>query len=891
MKNTQIILLIISIILISTIYLIHNRKKRIRKLDEEWLFQMQLDVLRNLYEGSFRFYNSKVKFLEEAIDKYKNLTNEEKGYLSNYEMNNWKSAYSQLYEETKNTTHRNCLVDLHIINLLEIFFDKYENFTKLRTAYNRLFVENELIRFQEFFNNIGGKSLDLQQRESIIQEDDNNLIIAGAGSGKTTTIVGKVNYILTKHNVNPKDILLISYTNKSAEDLYKRLNIKDVEIKTFHKLGKDILTQHTNKKPNIFDENQFKQIILRSFINNLKNDFYISLVTEYFTKFLKPPKSQFEFDNQGEYIQYLKDYDFKTYKTIPTDDRRTFKREIVKSIEECKIANFLLFNGVHYEYEYPYEFDTATETYRQYKPDFTIIQNGKKVYIEHFGINQYGNVPSFFINEGESQEIADKKYNDKIKWARELHRFNKTHLIETYSYEMKDETLFVNLKNNLESIGIILVPKSANEIWKIISNTAEEEVKVFISLFGTFINLMKSNNFTLDDIKKINMKTKDSFHKKRNEIFIDIINPIISDYNKHLRERGEIDFSDMINEAKEIIDSGKHLVKYKYIIIDEFQDISIGRYQIIKSLKLQNPSCKLFCVGDDWQSIYRFSGSDISLFKDFDKYFGYTIKSKIETTYRFNEPLIRLSSDFILKNPNQSIKKLKGIENRGNTNYKFIYSNKTSQDDTQALYDILDSLANSIVNISKKEVYVLGRYKHDLKRIKNENNIFEIDFEEETIKCSCTNFIEEKNINFDIKYMTVHKSKGLEADIVIILNCNSGKYGFPSEMSDDQILNLLLSESDQYENGEERRLFYVAMTRAKEEVYFISDSYNKSKFIAELEIENLTKSDNKKCPICKSTDIVIKKKGIAKNGNNYTFWGCSNYNYGCKYTKTEFENN
>ena len=491
-----------------------------------------------MHEDSYRFYSSKIGTLEEAIVKYKSLTNEETGYLSNYDMNHWKATYSKVFEETKESKHRHFLIDTQIITILEDFFEKYENFSKLRTAYNKTFVKNELFRFKEFFNNIGGKSLDLQQRESIIKEEDNNLIIAGAGSGKTTTIVGKVNYILSKHNTDPKDILLISYTNKSAEDLFKRLNIEDVEVKTFHKFGKDILTQYSNKKPNIFDETQFKSIITRSFIKNLKNDNYISLVTEYFTNFLKPPKSQFEFENQGQYIQYLKDYDFKTYKTIPTDDKRTFKREIVKSIEECKIANFLLFNGIHYEYEYPYEFDTATERYRQYKPDFTIIQNGKKIYIEHFGINQFGNVPNFFIKDGENQELADKRYNDKIKWARELHSLNETILIETYSYQMKDESLFENLKIKLENSGIILLPKSPNEIWKIISNSAEEEVKAFVNLFGTFINLMKSNNFTLDHLKKLNKKIDDDFYRKRNELFIDIIDPILFEYNDYLKERG-----------------------------------------------------------------------------------------------------------------------------------------------------------------------------------------------------------------------------------------------------------------------------------------------------------------------------------------------------------------
>jgi DNA helicase-4 len=137
--------------------------------------------------------------------------------------------------------------------------------------------------------------------------------------------------------------------------------------------------------------------------------------------------------------------------------------------------------------------------------------------------------------------------------------------------------------------------------------------------------------------------------------------------------------------------------------------------------------------------------------------------------------------------------------------------------------------------------------------------------------------------------MTVHKSKGLEADIIIVLNCNSGKYGFPSEMSDDVILNLLLSEADQFVNGEERRLFYVAMTRAKELVCFVADAAYKSKFISEIEIDSGLTS-GKKCPNCKTADVVLRRTGTAKNGNTYKFFGCSNFLYGCDYTTTEWIN-
>ncbi|MBS1737757.1 MAG: UvrD-helicase domain-containing protein [Bacteroidetes bacterium] len=418
---------------------------------------------------------------------------------------------------------------------------------------------------------------------------------------------------------------------------------------------------------------------------------------------------------------------------------------------------------------------------------------------------------------------------------------------------------------------------------------AKDEVSSFITLFGIFITLMKSNNYSIADVVNRNSRTPDQFLKKRNALFIKIITPIFERYENHLSERNEIDFSDMINKATKYILDEKLKRKFKYVIIDEFQDISIGRYQLVKAIKTRNPSCKLFCVGDDWQSIYRFSGSDIALFKEFENYFGFTVRSKIETTYRFQNPLISLSSDFILKNPNQAQKELRGTLNSTKTNYKIHYSVTDNQDDTTALIDIFNELICSYEDIERKEIVILGRYGFDIDRIKNEKSIFQIDKINETISFE----INTEDGNFKkitTQFMTVHKAKGLEGDIIIILNCNSGKYGFPSEMSDDQVLNLLLSEADQFENGEERRLFYVAMTRAKEKVFFISDSSYKSKFIAELEVES-GESLNKKCPKCKTSDMVLRKSGTAINGNTYKFFGCTNYLYGCDYTTKEWINN
>jgi DNA helicase-4 len=362
--------------------------------------------------------------------------------------------------------------------------------------------------------------------------------------------------------------------------------------------------------------------------------------------------------------------------------------------------------------------------------------------------------------------------------------------------------------------------------------------------------------------------------------------PVYDSYQSHLAARGQIDFNDMINKASAYIVQQKYQRKLSYIIIDEFQDISLGRYQMVKAIKSLNPECKLFCVGDDWQSIYRFAGSDISLFTEFEKYFGFTASSKIETTYRFCDPLIKLSGNFILKNPAQAKKRLKSLSKEKETNYKIVYSGDDEMTDAMALKEIFDQLIDE--GRYEKEILILGRYTFDVKRLEDFNNTFSIfGGQDETIvryeKVSEGGTASTVNA----RYMTVHKSKGLEADIVIVINCNSGQFGFPAEMSDDPVLNLLLSEADQYPNGEERRLFYVAMTRAKEQLYLVADRVIKSKFITEFESSD-TAFWGEKCPSCKTADVVLRKEGISRIGDRYKFFGCSNYLYGCEFNRVEF---
>ena len=484
MKNIWKILLTIFLIL-SGGWIIqrYQENKKKRKEEEE---AIRKKLFANCQPILTDIHRARDEIVQKHLSKIKYFTNSDKTLW----INNYKNQYSFT---TQNDFEKIGLETLEV-ELIRTFRFYYANIEQARKKYNKEYIDEELENYKSFFDNIEGKKLDNQQRTAIVTDEDNNLIIAGAGSGKTTTIVGKVNYILKKYNISPSEILLISFTNKSAKTLADRIKIDGVVAKTFHKFGKDIIVEAEQKQPSIFDEAQFKPLIKRYFNEFSKDNTYLSKVTGYFIDYLKPPLSPFAFKNQGEYIQYMKDNNFRSYKSIGINinGKLTYKMEVVKSIEECKIANFLLFNGVKYEYEYPFEHDTANENFRQYKPDFTIIQNGKKIYIEHFGISREGKVPDWF--SGDDNRTPTEKYTEEMEWKRQTHIEHETVLIETYSYEMQEGILFENLENKLQSVGIELHPLTPNQIWEIIKDASKEEVNNFVTIFATFITLLKSKN-------------------------------------------------------------------------------------------------------------------------------------------------------------------------------------------------------------------------------------------------------------------------------------------------------------------------------------------------------------------------------------------------------------
>lgn len=878
MKLFLTILSLITVIIFIKLIINYFKKQEIKSQEELRQLELETEVRREKEINTLIELQDEINILN---SKFENLLNYQQGYFNNNKLIAWKSLASEVYNTITQISISQLNLELKYFEPIDQFKKYYSGGEALRKQYNKQFIQFELKECSSFFSNIDGASLDEQQRMAVIKDEDHNLIIAGAGSGKTTTVAGKVAYVINRFKIKPEEILLITFTKKASDEMKERIRKKmgiDIEVNTFHSFGRKVIGQVTKKMPSVIEEKQFYSVT-RDIFNTLFSDsIYANNVIKFITEYRLEPKEATDFKTHGDYINYIKENNIRSYKTIEVQikGKPTLMREFCKSLEEVQIANYLFLNSINYNYEADYKYPTADSVYAQYKPDFYLPDYD--IYIEHFSlIDRDNNVPNWFSGQGNLS--AKEKYNSDIVWKRNTHATHKTTLIETYSYENKEGNLPSNLKEKLEKKGVIFKKRTNEEIWSILKDIAKEEISALDNLIKTFLNLFKSNNFELEHLTMLIQDIKDKDIKKRYSLFLEIFIPILKKYNEYLKSNNLIDFSDMINDAAKYISENKFENKFKYIIIDEFQDTSIGRFNLINALLKKSTSCKLFAVGDDWQSIYRFAGSDISLFTQFEKYFGVTEYSKIETTYRFSKSMIDISSKFVLANPNQTPKQLKSFKNETINPIEIITSESLKNDDTTPFIIALKKINDELIHENKKvKILALSRFNNAIDLYRKTNDLFYVQYNN-IEECYTIKYLPFPHL--EIQFLSVHRSKGLQADYVILLNCVSGEYGFPSEQADDPILNLLLSKSDQFENGEERRLFYVALTRAKRKTFITTNSTYKSKFIGEID-PNQSNEPQKKCPTCKKGNL-IKKPGINKKGKPYNRYTCSNKYFGCRY--------
>ncbi|MBD5297471.1 MAG: UvrD-helicase domain-containing protein [Bacteroides sp.] len=761
-------------------------------------------------------------------------TEDIKGYINNNFINKYisftnkdyiRDLYTDVYFEASKLTF--WLEKLFITQSYDIMnlISDFENIDTIIKTHNDHYFKEILRSNKDFFDKCLKYPLDNQQRRAIISEEDNCLVVSSAGSGKTSSIVGKVKYLIEKKGIDPKRILLISYTNKAAAELTERVNIDGLRGYTFHKLALDIIGQQTGVKPSICDNTD---ALFVKIYRELQTDAqFCKHIVEYFIDF---QSHETESDRQeNELRQNLSEQKSTRLKAILPD--MDGHQIYVRSHQEQTICFLLSSFGVKFRYEEAYEHPVADSMHSQYKPDFSIYYevNGRtrRIYLEHFGVDDHSLVPQWFAKDMSlTYEEANKLYNDGIAWKKAAHQKFGTTLLTTSSAVFKYGTIKERLKQQLIEAGVPITEYSDDDLFNLVIPKGSNREKAFIRLIATFVTLLKSNCRSITDVLS---QVRNADDEKSESLIEYIFRPVYRLYEKTLHDSDNIDFTDAILQATEICRKFNPN-EYDFIIVDEFQDISMDRYNFLKALRGEAKPAKLYCVGDDWQSIYRFSGSDMALFNKFSEYFGPTEINKIETTYRFGEPLVSQSSKFIQNNSNQIKKNIRPFSKEAKTELSFVSYN-------QARY--CDTILQLIASIpTDKSIFLLGRYSFDdyflslsFKSVKEGNRFYYIIG------------------NRKIEFLTVHKSKGLEADYVILLQCNRATYGFPSLVTDDSSIQYLLTDNDIFPHSEERRLFYVAITRAKVKTWVLYEENHQSVFVKEfINPETITETTYLKHP-------------------------------------------
>lgn len=706
----------------------------------------------------------------------------------------------------------------------------------------------QLSASKQFFETVEKSPLTQEQAKAVVCLDNRVLLVAAAGSGKTSTMVAKAGYALKNGYFEPERMLLLAFNNDAAKELGQR--IKDrltplglpaerVVAKTFHAFGLDVIGQATGKRPSLASWVESGKDLehLLSIVDDLKDreilfrtswDLFRIVLGQDLPKFGKEEESPDSWDGANKQEGF-----------------RTLNNEVVKSRGEQVIANWLFYNGVKYVYESDYKVDTADAQHRQYKPDFYFPD--ADAYLEHWGVNEKGEPPPSFVG-----------YKEGMAWKREVHAKNQTKLLETTMADLWSGKAFQYLETELPKLGITLDPDPERPV----PGRAPIENPRLARTIRSFITHCKSNRLSQSELRaRLDSGVAGSF-KFRHTLFLRLAERISEEWEARLKQANCIDFEDMLNLATDCVEQGRWTSPYDLVMVDEFQDASQARARLVAAL-VSAPDKHLFAVGDDWQSINRFAGADLGVMTDFESKFGRAVTLKLETTFRCPQELCDISSAFVQKNPAQ----LRKVVRSSQPEVEDPVSIVRVEDETQirtAVAKRVAQIAEAVSPGRKQKVLLLGRYQKD-------RSYLPMDYDQTRL---------------EVEFITVHSSKGLEGDHVILPRVTSETLGFPSGVADDPVLRLAMPGGDAYEYAEERRLFYVALTRARSTVTLVTVAHKESPFITELVKEHqigLRKLDGsvgseELCPKC-GKGFMVQRRG--KYG---LFMGCSAFPK-CRHTQ------
>lgn len=669
-------------------------------------------------------------------------------------------------------------------------------------------------RFRELVDIPTEIQLSNEQVKAATSHARETLVVAGAGSGKTFVLVGRAKYLVNSQRANPDSVLLLAYNKDAAEELSTRAKASNIQVtaKTFHGFGKSVVEQDGAHTGVAFgDDGEIANFLAKVLEDGLEDGAKQEL-SKYFWKEMVPTRAHSDFKDLNEYAAYVR-------ATIP----RTLKNETVKSHGEWLIANFLYANQIDYSYEQIYDIGSGRE---KHLPDFVVRQEGKPpVWIEYFGIDRKGGV---------APGINPTVYNESISWKLNVHRSNSTSLIDLYFYDLMEEQLLEKLERALKAKGYELKPLSSKQILEQANQIGYQSR--FLRLCEQFLGHVRAKRLRPMELSSLAVEPRD-------RAFVNVFNYFLKAYESELEKKRLPDYAELIHGAADRIESGDYPFRFTHVLVDEFQDISADRSRLLVAMQKARPSLEITCVGDDWQSIYRFGGSDVSIMREASKPKRNRKRVDLTNTYRLPQYIADISRDFVLQNRLQLEKKVHSqsvLEVDGQVIFHWDTQQKQHEENLKLVIDRMGSVAEDL----SLSLMVLARYTSNLPSKKFIEGLWQ----------------------GPVISSSIHAAKGLEADCVVIMDLVQDFRGFPSTIEDDPVMGLVMPDKDLHEHGEERRLFYVAITRSLREVHLISPISAPSLFASEMLDRKQGKhvgvdmAKNPKCPVCGVGRIFVSAK-------------------------------
>jgi DNA helicase-4 len=699
---------------------------------------------------------------------------------------------------------------------------------------------------RDFFDRVEKSPLTEEQRQAVMCFDNRVLLVASAGSGKTSTMVAKAGYALRHGYFSPERMLLLAFNTDAAAELRERVRARlgplglpaaQVVAKTFHAFGLDVIGRATGKKPSLAPwlESGKDLETLVGLIDELKDrdpEFRIQWDLYRIVLWQDLPKFGQEEENPNAWSSESRREGFWT-----------LNGEVVRSQGEVVLANWLFYNGVRYVYEGDYEHDTADASYRQYRPDFYLPD--AKAYLEHWALDANGEPPKAFVG-----------YKEGMAWKRALHQQHGTILLETTMAHLWSGKAFEYLSRELPKLGVNLDPNPDRAV----PGRQPIENPRLVATFRTFLTHVKSSRLSMQDLRERLQQRIAGHFQFRHEMFLRLFEKILAAWTDKLRSAGCIDFEDMLNLATDCMESSQWTSPYELVMVDEFQDASRSRARMAAAL-VHGEDKYLFAVGDDWQAINRFAGADLGVMTEFEALFGKGTTLKLETTFRCPPSMCAISSTFVRKNPRQIAKEVRSTKPDIAEPLRIIRV-RDERLIRGAVERRLQEISKESAAIGRKvNVLLLGRYRRDQVYMPDS-------YDRRWVELS---------------FLTAHSSKGLEGDHVIIPRVTSETLGFPSKVADDAVLQLAMPTGDGFEYAEERRLFYVAITRTRSTATLITVRHMESAFVTELlkhqglRILNAdgSEDDAELCPRCGHGFLRLKKSKYGEFLACSTFPRCS----------------